>query len=332
MCEYSAENGMPNDWHLVHLGARAVGGAGLVITEAAAVEARGRITPADAGIWADGHVEPWAKITRFLKQQGAVPGIQLAHAGRKASTLPPWEPGTGIGDDAGGWEPVGPSALAFADGYRVPCALSIPQIREVTASFADAARRSDAAGFDWLELHAAHGYLLHEFLSPLSNTRTDEYGGSPDNRTRFLMETIQAVRMVWPDSKPLTVRLSCTDWTEGGWTGDDSVALSRRMKTAGVDLVDCSTGGNVPQADIPVGAGYQVPFSEAIKHGADIPTAAVGLITAPAQADEIIRNRRADLVLLARESLRDPNWPLKAAAELHQRDKAPVPVQYARAF
>ena len=323
---------MPNDWHLVHLGARAAGGAGLVITEAAAVEARGRITPADAGIWSDAQAEGWAKITRFLKRQGAAAGIQLAHAGRKASTSRPWDPGLGIADADGGWEPVGPSALAFADGYRLPHALSAAEIGEITAAFAAAARRSDAAGFDWLELHAAHGYLLHEFLSPLSNTRTDNYGGAFDNRIRFLLETIRAVRQVWPDVKPLAVRLSCTDWTPGGWTGEDSVELSRRMKTEGVDLVDCSTGGNVPNAQIPVGAGYQVPFAEAIKREAQIATAAVGLITSPMQADEIVRNGRADIVLLARESLREPNWPLKAAAELHCKDKAPVPVQYARAF
>lgn len=323
---------MPNDWHLVHLGARAIGGAGLIITEATAVEARGRITPADAGIWSDAQAEGWAKVTRFLKQQGAVPGIQLAHAGRKASTSAPWEPGTGVSDADSGWEPVGPSAVPFAEGYRMPQALSPAEIDEIAAGFAAAARRSDSAGFDWLELHAAHGYLLHEFLSPLSNHRTDDYGGSFDNRIRFLLETIRAIREVWPERKPLTVRLSCTDWTEGGWTGEDSVELSRRMKSEGVDLVDCSTGGNVPDAKIPVGAGYQVPFAEAIKHGADIPTAAFGMITSPMQADEIVRNGRADIVLLARESLRDPNWPIKAAVELHQKDKAPVPVQYARAF
>ncbi len=332
MCEYSSEDGMPNDWHFVHLGARAVGGAGLIITEAAAVEARGRITPADAGIWSNAHAEAWAKITKFLKQHGAVPGIQLAHAGRKASTARPWDPGSGISDDDGGWEPVAPSALAFADGYRLPRELTPSEISEIVQAFADAAQRSDAAGFDWLELHAAHGYLMHEFLSPLSNSRTDEYGGAFENRVRFLLETTRAVRKVWPEHKPLTVRLSCTDWTEGGWTSDDSVALARLLKTEGVDLVDCSTGGNVPSAPIPVGAGYQVPFSEAVKHGADVATAAVGMITSPMQADEIIRNGRADIVLLARESLRDPNWPIKAAAELHKKDKAPVPVQYARAF
>ena len=332
MCEYSAENGMPNDWHLVHLGARAVGGAGLIISEAAAVEARGRITAGDAGIWSESHVEPWARITQFLRQQGAVPGIQLAHAGRKASTSRPWEEGAGVADTDGGWEPVAPTAVAFDTGYRVPKALSIDEIGEIVQAFADAARRSDAAGFDWLELHGAHGYLMHEFLSPLSNQRTDAYGGSFENRIRFVLETVRAVRAVWSESKPLTVRLSCTDWMEGGWTGDDSVALSRRLKSEGVDLVDCSTGGNVPHAKIPVGAGYQVPFAEAIKREAEIATAAVGMITSPMQADEIIRNGRADIVLLGRESLRDPNWPLKAAAELHQSAKAPVPVQYARAF
>ncbi len=332
MCEYSSENGMPNDWHFVHLGARAIGGAGLIITEAAAVEARGRITAGDAGIWSDAQIEPWAKITRFLKAHGAVAGIQLAHAGRKASTSRPWEEGAGVTDADGGWEPVAPSALAFADDYRLPHALTTGEIAEIVQAFAAAAKRSDAAGFDWLEMHAAHGYLMHEFLSPLSNHRTDEYGGTFENRVRFILEATRAVRAVWPDHKPLTVRLSCTDWTAGGWTSDDSVALAKLLKSEGVDLIDCSTGGNVPNAQIPVGAGYQVPFSEAIKHNADIATAAVGMITSPMQADEIIRNGRADIVLLARESLRDPNWPIKAAAELHKKDKAPVPVQYARAF
>ena len=332
MCEYSSENGMPNDWHFVHLGARAVGGAGLIITEAAAVEARGRITAGDAGIWSDDHIEPWAHVTRFLKQHGAVPGIQLAHAGRKASTARPWDGGAGIADEGGGWEPVAPSAAAFDSEYRMPHALTTEEIAQIVRAFADAARRSDAAGFDWLELHGAHGYLMHEFLSPLSNGRTDNYGGSFDNRIRFLLETVRAVRRVWPAEKPLAVRLSCTDWTEGGWTGEDSVELAKHLKAEGVDLVDCSSGGNVPNAKIPVGAGYQVPFAEAIKREAEIATAAVGLITSPMQADEIVRNGRADIVLLARESLRDPNWPIKAAIELHQKDKAPIPVQYTRAF
>ena len=332
MCEYSSEDGMPNDWHFVHLGARAVGGAGLIITEAAAVEARGRITPADAGLWSDAQIEPWTKITKFLKQHGAVPGIQLAHAGRKASTARPWDPGAGLSDADGGWEPVAPSATAFADDYRLPHALTAGEIAAIAGAFADAAKRADAAGFDWLELHGAHGYLMHEFLSPLSNFRTDTYGGSFENRVRFVLETTRAVRKAWPQHKPLTVRLSCTDWMEGGWTGDDSVALAGRLKSEGVDLIDCSTGGNMPSAQIPVGAGYQVPFAEAVKRGAGISTAAVGMITSPMQADEIIRNGRADIVLLARESLRDPNWPIRAASELHQKAKAPVPVQYARAF
>ncbi len=261
-----------------------------------------------------------------------VAGIQLAHAGRRASTSRPWEPGVGVADADGGWEPVGPSASAFAPDYRMPRVLSVSEIKEVPTALAAAAVRSDAAGFDWLELHGAHSYLMHEFLSPLSNQRTDDYGGSFENRIRFVLEAIRAVREVWPEGKPLAVRLSCTDWTEGGWTLEESVELSRRMKAAGGDLVDCSTGGNVPGAKIPVGAGYQVRFAEAIKREAGIATAAVGMITSPMQADEIVHNGRADVVLIARESLRDPNWPIKAAAELHKKDKAPVPVQYARAF
>ena len=335
MCEYSCEGGMPNDWHLVHLGSRAVGGAGLVLTEAAAVEPRGRISPQDAGIWSDAHAEAWAPITRFITSQGAVAGVQLAHAGRKGSTARPWEAErghAGVSDADGGWEPVGPSALAFDEGYRMPKELTVQEITEVIQAFADSARRSDAAGFDWAELHGAHGYLMHEFLSPLSNTRTDQYGGGFENRIRFTLETTRAVRAVWPERKPLTVRFSCTDWTEGGWTLEETVELSRRLKGEGVDLIDCSTGGNVPHAHIPVGAGYQVPFAETIRREAGIATAAVGLITAPAQADEIIRNGRADLVLLARASLRDPYWPLHAAQELGQKDKTRPPVQYARAF
>jgi len=335
MCEYSSEDGMPNDWHLVHLGSRAAGGAGLVLTEATAVEPRGRISPQDAGIWSNAHAEAWARVTRFITSQGAVAGVQLAHAGRKASTYRPWEEErrhAGVSDAEGGWEPVGPSALAFADGYRVPKELTPGEIAEVVQAFAESARRSDAAGFDWLELHGAHGYLLHEFLSPLSNTRTDDYGGSFENRIRFAVETTRAVRAVWPERKPLTVRFSCTDWVEGGWTLEETVDLSRRLKGEGVDLIDCSTGGNVPHARIPVGAGYQVPFAETVRREAGIATAAVGMITAPAQADEIIRNERADLVLLARASLRDPYWPLHAARELGQKDKVTPPVQYARAF
>ena len=335
MCEYSCEDGMPTDWHLVHLGSRAVGGAGLVLTEAAAVEPRGRITPQDAGLWSDAHAEAWAPITRFIASQGAAVGIQLAHAGRKASTTRPWEsrPGhAGLADADGGWEPVGPSALAFDAGYRTPKEMMAGEIAQAVRAFADSARRADAAGFDVAELHGAHGYLMHEFLSPLSNTRTDEYGGGFENRIRFTLETARAVRAAWPERKPLWVRLSCTDWTEGGWTPAESVELSRRLKAEGVDLIDCSTGGNVPHASIPVGAGYQVPFAETIRREAAVATAAVGMITAPAQADEIVRNGRADVVLLARASLRDPYWPLHAARELGQADKLKPPVQYARGF
>ena len=335
MCEYSCEDGMPTDWHLVHLGSRASGGAGLVLTEAAAVEPRGRITPQDAGLWSDAHAEAWAPITRFIKSQGAVAGVQLAHAGRKGSTARPWESERGregVADADGGWEPVGPSARPFDAGYRTPKEMTAGEIAAVVRAFADAARRADAAGFEVAELHGAHGYLMHEFLSPLSNARADEYGGGFENRIRFTLETARAVRAAWPGRKPLWVRLSCTDWTEGGWTLEESVELSRRLKAEGADLIDCSTGGNVPHAPIPVGAGYQVPFAETIRREAGIATAAVGMITAPAQADEIVRNGRADLVLLARASLRDPYWPLHAARELGQADKMPPPVQYARAF
>ena len=332
MCEYSCEDGSPNDWHLVHLGSRAVGGAGLVVTEAAAVEARGRISPQDAGIWSDAHIAPWARVTKFISEQGAAPGIQLAHAGRKGSTLRPWDGNGGLADADGGWEPVAPSALAFQDDYRLPHALSRADIQDVQAAFVAATHRALEAGFRWVELHAAHGYLAHQFLSPLSNHREDDYGGPFDNRIRFLIETTRAVRAAWPDELPLAVRLSCTDWTEGGWTLPESIELSRRLKAEGVDLIDCSSGGGVPRAAIPVGAGYQVPFAEAIRRDADIATAAVGMITEPMQADELIRNGRADLIFLAREMLRDPYWPLHAAHTLHQDKAAPVPVQYTRAF
>jgi 2,4-dienoyl-CoA reductase-like NADH-dependent reductase (Old Yellow Enzyme family) len=333
MCQYSSEDGVASDWHLVHLGARAVGGAGLVIAEATAVSAEGRITPGDAGIWTDQQIEPLARITRFLKQHGAVPGIQLAHAGRKASAARPWDGGAHLADGAGGWTPVGPSPIAFGGELtKVPHALTLAEIKQVQADFVAAAERSLAAGYEWMELHAAHGYLAHEFLSPLSNQRTDAYGGSFDNRIRFLIETTRAVRAVWPDSLPFTVRLSCTDWVEGGWDIRQSVELSRRLKTEGVDLIDCSSGGGVPHAKIPLGPGYQVPFAEQIRREAGMATAAVGLITEARQADEIIRAGRADLVLLARESLRDPYWPAHAARVLGEAAAAPAPRQYARAW
>jgi 2,4-dienoyl-CoA reductase-like NADH-dependent reductase (Old Yellow Enzyme family) len=333
MCQYSSSDGLVNDWHLVHLGSRAVGGAGLVIVEATAVCPEGRITPADAGIWSDEHITPLAGITRFLKQHGAVAGIQIAHAGRKASAARPWDGGDHLDDADGGWTPVGPSPLAFGDGLdRVPHALSRQEITEVQQQFVDAARRALVAGFEWLELHSAHGYLSHEFLSPLTNQRTDQYGGSFDNRIRFLLETTKAAREVWPDHLPFTVRLSCSDWSEGGWDLEQSVELAKQLKLAGVDLIDCSSGGAIPDAKIPVGPGYQVPFSERIRKQAGIATAAVGMITDAVQADEIVRSGQADLVLLARELLRDPYWPAHAARTLGRKEAVLPPPQYARAW
>jgi 2,4-dienoyl-CoA reductase-like NADH-dependent reductase (Old Yellow Enzyme family) len=327
MCMYSYTDGFSSDWQVIHLGARAAGGAGLVIAEATAVEAIGRITPYDAGIWSDEHIAPLARVTRVIKDCGAVPGIQIAHAGRKAGTKRPWDDSD---PQRPGWQGVAPSAIAFNEASVVPQEMSVEQIHATRDAFRDAALRALQAGFDWLEIHAAHGYLLHSFYSPLSNQRTDEYGGSFENRIRFLLETVRAIRAVWPETLPLTVRISGTDWVEGGWSVDDSVELARCLKLEGVDLVDCSSGGIVPYARVPAGAGYQVPISEAVRHGAEIHTAAVGLITAPSQADEIIRNGRADLVLLGREMLRDPYWALHAAQALKQ--PAPVPPQYLRGF
>ena len=333
MCQYSSEDGMATDWHLVHLGSRAVGGAALVIAEATAVSPEGRISPGDAGLWAEKHIEPLARINRFVKQHGAVPGIQLAHAGRKASAARPWEGGAHLADNAGGWPTIAPNALAFGgDLPKVPRAMTEADIERVKKAFAETAARALAAGNEWLELHSAHGYLSHEFLSPLSNQRTDRYGGAFENRIRFLIETTRAVRVVWPDKFPLAVRLSCTDWVPGGWDIDQSVELARRLKAEGVDLVDCSSGGMVPDAKIPIAPCFQVPFAERIRREADIATAAVGFITKPAEADEIVRSGKADLVLLARELLRDPYWPARAARTLDHGDKLPVPVQYARAW
>lgn len=333
MCMYSSDDGVATDWHLMHLGARAAGGAGLVIAEATAVSPEGRITPGDAGIWADKHVEPIARINRFVKAQGAVPGIQLAHAGRKAGAARPWEGGEHLADDAGGWTPVAPSAVAFGDGLnKTPRELTAADIVRVQGDFVAAAKRALAAGCEWLELHSAHGYLSHEFLSPLSNRRPDNYGGSFENRIRFLLETTQAVRAVWPERLPFTVRLSCSDWADGGWTPDETVALARRLKREGVDLIDCSSGGSTGAAQIPLGAGYQVPFAARIRREAQIATAAVGLITDPMQADQIVRNGEADVVLLARELLRDPNWPLRAARALHVKPPVAPPLQYLRAW
>ena len=331
MCQYSYEDGLSNDWQLVHLGARATGGAGLVIAEATAVEPRGRISPHDAGIWSDAHVEPLQRLTKFIKQQGAVAGIQIAHAGRKASTARPVDGGKPLPvDDPRAWQVLGPSAVAYNADYPTPHELSLAEIHQAQASFRAAAERALRAGFEWLELHAAHGYLLHSFYSPVSNQRSDEYGGSFDNRIRFLIETVRLIRQVWPERLPLTVRISGTDWVEGGWSLDESVELARGLKAEGVDLIDCSSGGNVSHAVVPVGSGYQVPLSERIRREAGVLTAAVGLITAPAQADEIVRNGQADVILLGREMLRDPYWALHAAQSLKQT--APVPPQYLRAF
>jgi 2,4-dienoyl-CoA reductase-like NADH-dependent reductase (Old Yellow Enzyme family) len=331
MCEYSSQDGFANDWHLVHLGSRAVGGAALVMTEASAVEERGRITPSDLGLWKDAHIEMLARIVRFIEAHGAVPGMQLAHAGRKASCASPWEGGRGLQPNEGGWEPIAPSAVAFSPDSILPRAMTEAEIREVQENFVAATRRALAAGFRWLELHFAHGYLAHTFLSPLSNTRQDRYGGSFENRVRFAVETARAVRGVWPEKFPLAARLSCTDWADGGWTPDESVALARLLSHEGVDLVDCSSGGLVPRP-IPTGPGYQVPFARQIRAEAGVPTAAVGMITEPKQAGAIISSGEADMVLLAREMLRDPYWPLHAALALGEPEHRRIPNQYRRAF
>ncbi|HUR44601.1 MAG TPA: NADPH dehydrogenase NamA [Candidatus Saccharimonadales bacterium] len=330
MCQYSCRDGLATDWHLVHLGSRAVGGAGLVFVEATAVTADGRISPGDMGLWSDAHIEPLARCARFIETQGAVPAIQLAHAGRKASTAAPWLGGHALKIAEGGWSPIwGPSAIAFSPKYATPEALSLQQIQDLVRSFAAAVKRAQVAGFRIVEIHAAHGYLLHEFLSPLSNQRTDAYGGSFENRTRFLREVIETTRQVWPAELPLFLRISATDWAEGGWDIEQSVELARQVKGLGVDLVDCSSGALVPGVKIPVSPGYQVPFAERIRKESGIATAAVGLIREAKQADEIIRSGKADLVLLAREMLRDAYWALHAARELGV--EVEWPVQYARA-
>jgi 2,4-dienoyl-CoA reductase-like NADH-dependent reductase (Old Yellow Enzyme family) len=330
MCQYSSSDGYANDWHLVHLGSRAVGGAGLVLTEASAVLPEGRISPQDLGIWMDGHMEPLARIVRFIHEQGSVAGMQLAHAGRKASTYRPWEGNGMIPESAGGWKKVvAPSPVAFADHYPLPQALTGDGIQEVVNAFAEAARRACEAGFRVIEIHAAHGYLIHEFLSPLSNRRSDPYGGSFENRTRMLGEVVSAVRRVWPERAPLFVRISATDWVDGGWDIQQSVELARQLKSLGADLIDCSSGGNVPQAKIPVGPGYQTPFAEQIRREASIMTGAVGMITSSSQAEHIVAQGQADAVLLAREILRQPYWPLHAARELGQTTSWRV--QYLRA-
>jgi 2,4-dienoyl-CoA reductase-like NADH-dependent reductase (Old Yellow Enzyme family) len=330
MCQYSAEEGFANDWHLVHLGSRAIGGAGTVIVEATAVEARGRISQADLGIWSDQHIEPLARIARFLKQHGSIPAIQLAHAGRKAATSEPWLGGRPLLDAEDSWQPVAPSPIPFDNGYAVPAELSIADIQQITKAFVDAAGRSREAGFEIIELHAAHGYLLNQFLSPLSNQRTDEYGGSFENRTRLPLEVIQAVRNVWPECFPLFLRVSSTDWAPGGWTIGDSVRFAKLVQPLGVDLIDCSSGGLAPGVRIPVGAGYQIGFAEQIHREAGILTGAVGMISDPAQAEAVLQADSAALVIMAREFLREPYWPIKAAQALGVDPV--IPVQYQRAF
>jgi 2,4-dienoyl-CoA reductase-like NADH-dependent reductase (Old Yellow Enzyme family) len=328
MCQYSATGGFTNDWHLVHLGSRAVGGAGLVIVEATAVAPEGRITPGDTGIWSDEHIEGLARIVKFIHSQGAAAGIQLAHAGRKASCAVPWEGGRQLDLFKGGWQTDAPSPVPFQSGDRIPSALDKEGIGKVVSGFADAARRALKAGFDVVEIHSAHGYLLHEFISPLSNNREDPYGGPFENRIRLLCEVTDAVRSVWPLENPLFVRISSTDWTEGGWSEDDSVKLAYVLKDRGVDLVDCSSGGNVYNANVPVGPGYQVPFSDAVRK-TGIMTGAVGFITSAKQAEAILEEGKADLVVIARELLRNPYFALNAARELGE--DVEWPVQYLRA-
>ncbi|WP_207535013.1 NADH:flavin oxidoreductase/NADH oxidase [Desertivirga arenae] len=328
MCQYSSEDGYVNDWHLVHLGSRAVGGAGLIIIEAAAIAPEGRITPKDLGIWSDDHIKGLKQIVDFIHGQGSVAGIQLAHAGRKASTREPWNGSASIPLEEGGWQTLAPSAIPFSEDHNTPRSLSSEDLEQIKIEFQSAAKRAFDAGFKVVEIHAAHGYLLHEFLSPLSNNRADTYGGSFENRIKFLLEVVETVRLVWPADLPLFVRISATDWVQGGWTKEDSIRLGEILKTKEVDLLDCSTGGNVPKADIPAGPGYQVEFSEAVRK-TGILTAAVGIITSPEQAESIISKGKADLVLLAREMLRDPYFPLHAAKVLGV--DIPWPVQYERA-
>ena len=329
MCQYSSEDGMPTQWHLVHLGSRAVGGAALVMMEATAVSAEGRISPSDMGLWSDAHAEAMKPIAAFIAAQGAAPGVQLAHAGRKASTAVPWAGDAAVPRDAGGWTPIAPSAVAFSETYHVPRAMTVDDIDRVVDEFAIATRRAVGAGFQVVEIHLAHGYLVHEFLSPLSNTRTDNYGGSFENRTRLALQIARRVRDAWPAERPLFARISATDWADGGWDLEQSIVLARALASMGVDLVDCSSGGLVSGVKIPLRPGYQVPFAEAIRREAKIATGAVGLITEPAQAEAIIASGQADAVSLAREMLRDPYWPLRAASVLG--DDVAWPTQYRRA-
>ena len=330
MCQYSSVDGMPDDWHLVHLGSRAVGGAAVVFTEASAVSPEGRISPQDAGIWSDAHAEAWARIAAFIASQGAIPAMQLAHAGRKASTFAPWRGSGEVPRAEGGWQAVAPSALAFDEDYPRPLALDAGGIAKVVADYRAAAMRAHAAGFRIVEIHAAHGYLLHEFLSPLSNRRTDGYGGDFEARTRLLRETIAAVRDAWPEALPLWLRISATDWVDGGWDVEQSIELARVAGGLGVDLVDVSSGGLDPRQRIETGPGYQVPFAARIRREAGVATGAVGLITGAAQAEQVVAGGAADVVLLARELLRDPYFPRRAARALGVEPEAPA--QYLRAW
>ena len=329
MCQYSCEDGFATDWHFVHLGSRAVGGAGLVMTEATAVEARGRISPQDLGIWRDEHVPALARIARFIEEQGAVPGMQLAHAGRKASTIRPWAGEGPVGEAEGGWKVVGPSPVAFAEGYPVPEPMSRESIASVVGAFVEAAERARVAGFRLIEIHAAHGYLLHQFLSPIANRRSDEYGGSFENRTRLVREVVRAVRAGWPERLPIFVRVSATDWLDGGWDIEQTIELARLLRADGADLIDCSSGGIAKTAKVPFGPGYQSAFAERLRREAHVKTGAVGLITSAQQAEHVLRTGQADLVVLARQLLRDPYWPLRAAKELGE--EASWPNQYLRA-
>lgn len=329
MCQYSCVDGFATDWHLVHLGGFATGGAGLVLCEATAVVPEGRISPQDLGIWHDDHIPMLRRITQFLRANGAAPGIQLAHAGRKASTKRPWDGNGAVLPEDGGWQVVGPGNTSFAPNYPTPRAMTVDEIAQVVRAFAEGARRALAAGFEVAEVHAAHGYLLHQFLSPLANDRTDHYGGSLENRMRLTLEVARAVREVWPQALPVIVRISATDWAEGGWDVDQSIVLSGALRELGVDLIDVSSGGLAAHQKIDVKPLYQVPFASRIRHEAGIPTAAVGLITEPQQAEQIVRDGEADLVLLARELLRHPRWPLHAAHVLGA--EGPWPSQYLRA-
>ncbi|HYO89798.1 MAG TPA: NADH:flavin oxidoreductase/NADH oxidase [Candidatus Limnocylindrales bacterium] len=330
MCQYSCEarDGQATDWHRTHLASRAVGGCGLVIVEASAVDPRGRITPQDLGIWNDSQIDGLAGLTYAIRENGAVAGIQIAHAGRKAATSRPWEGSMPLSDADGGWGIVAPSALPYGDAHRTPEALTVEAIEHVITGFVRAAQRANTAGFDWLELHGAHGYLLHSFLSPVTNQRSDAYGGSFEGRARLMLEVTSAVRAVWPDHKPLTVRLSASDWLEDGWQLADSIELAKQLGPLGVDLIDCSSGGIRPHVSVPTGPGYNVPFSEAIRQESGLPTAAVGYITTPEQAEAVLVAGQADVILLGRQLLREPYWALRAAAELDGRAGTLMPPQY----